>query len=120
MAARARSLNRAYAYGSIILGLAVFVLLWLVARMQPYIAWLAGWTVATFLLYGLDKVQAQRHGWRVPEMWLHTMSLLGGFLGGWAGMLFFRHKTQKPVFKVVLAVATLLHAILFYLLILRS
>lgn len=50
-----------------------------------------------FLLYGLDKQQAQRHGWRVSERMLLLSSIAGPF-GAFAGMQFFRHKTKKTVF----------------------
>lgn len=65
---------------------------------------------ATFLLYGWDKLQARRGGRRVPEAQLHVLALLGGFAGSIAGMQLFRHKTRKPVFQVVPALAALLHA----------
>ena len=50
-----------------------------------------------FLLYGLDKLQAQRRGWRVSEQALLFSSIAGPF-GAFAGMQFFRHKTKKTVF----------------------
>jgi uncharacterized membrane protein YsdA (DUF1294 family) len=64
----------------------------------------------TFLFYGWDKWRAKRSGRRVPERTLHGLALLGGFLGAWLGMRVFRHKTQKPVFSVVLFLAAALHA----------
>jgi len=60
--------------------------------------------------YGWDKLQAKRNGRRVPERTLHALALLGGFAGAWIGMSVFRHKTQKPLFSVVLVLAALLHA----------
>ena len=36
----------------------------LVAGLRFYPAWLLGGTVATLALYGYDKVQARRGGWR--------------------------------------------------------
>jgi uncharacterized membrane protein YsdA (DUF1294 family) len=65
---------------------------------------------ATFLLYGWDKLQAQRAGRRVPEAQLHVLALLGGFPGSLLGMRLFRHKTRKLAFRAVLAAAVLLHA----------
>lgn len=50
-----------------------------------------------FLLYGLDKWQAQRRGWRVSEQALLLSSIAGPF-GAFAGMQLFRHKTKKTVF----------------------
>ncbi len=83
---------------------------------QYYLLWLATSSFVTFSLYGFDKWQAQRSAQRVPERTLHLCALLGGFLGGWLGRLLFRHKTQKPVFAVVLMVATVVHvAVMMFL-----
>lgn len=120
MAPKGAALNRAYAYAAVIIGLLIFILVALLTDIQPYFAWIAGWSLSLFLLYGFDKAQAVRQGWRVPEMLLHALALIGGFIGGWLGMFMFRHKTRKPIFKVVLAVATVLHAVIFYLLIVRQ
>ena len=73
-----------------------------------YIAWLLGGTVATLALYGYDKRQAGRSGWRVPERLLMVLALLGGVIGAWLGMAIFRHKTRHPAFYVANGVATVL------------
>ncbi len=86
----------------------VFVLLWLLTRWHWYLAWLSATGLTTFVLYGVDKAQAKRNGWRCPEVLLHTLALIGGFIGGWLGMFVFRHKTQHPEFKLVLGLATLI------------
>jgi uncharacterized membrane protein YsdA (DUF1294 family) len=84
----------------------LFLLYWLDLRWLVPVWWLL-WGAVTFAYYGFDKRQAGRGGWRVPESILHLLAVTGGFLGGWGGMVYFRHKTQKPVFKVVLALATI-------------
>ncbi|GAB4464396.1 MAG: hypothetical protein Kow0031_41880 [Anaerolineae bacterium] len=70
-------------------------------------------SLATFILYGVDKAQAKAFQGnarnRVPENLLHLLALLGGYIGGWAGMFIFWHKVRKPVFIVVLAISTVLH-----------
>lgn len=86
----------------------VFLLLWLLTRWNWYVAWLSATGLTTFVLYGVDKMQAKRNGWRCPEVLLHTLALIGGFIGGWLGMFLFRHKTQHPAFKLILALATLI------------
>lgn len=73
-------------------------------------AWLLGLGLVTFAVYGWDKQRAKAGGQRVPEVVLHALALGGGVLGGWAGRQVFRHKTRKPVFTVVLAIATLVWA----------
>lgn len=99
--------NRPALIGSIIAGVAAFVVLWFLG-LSPLLAWIAGWTLPTFAMYGIDKRQAQQGGWRVPEMVLHGLALIGGVLGAWAGRSVFRHKTQKPIFMLVLVAATIL------------
>lgn len=79
-----------------------------------YLIWLAVASGVTFLLYGFDKAQSKGDGWRVPEVVLHALALLGGFPGGWAGRSIFHHKTQKAFFVVVLAVSTLIHLALAF------
>lgn len=120
MTARSDPRNRAYALGSILLGAAIIIALLLLSELDWYVDWLIGWSVALFALYGVDKAQAKLDGWRVPEVWLHGLALVGGFIGGWLGMFIFRHKTRHPAFKVVLAVATALGVVLFYLFVLRQ
>jgi uncharacterized membrane protein YsdA (DUF1294 family) len=87
--------------------------------LQLYLIWLAVASGLTFLLYGIDKAQSKIKGWRVPEVVLHGLALLGGFPGGWIGRSLFRHKTQKGVFVFVLSLSTIIHLGLAYLLFFR-
>lgn len=90
---------------------AALALIWVVAvGAHWYLGWLVAWSGALFALYGYDKRQARDGGPRVPERLLHLMALAGGAAGGWLGMLVFRHKTRRPVFRVVLGVAVALQA----------
>ena len=84
-----------------------------------YLAWLAVMSVITFILYGYDKTQARKSGWRIPEKTLHWMALAGGFPGGWLGRSIFRHKTRKGFFLFILIVSTALHLGLAYWLFFR-
>jgi uncharacterized membrane protein YsdA (DUF1294 family) len=80
---------------------------------HEYLAWLAAWSVVTFVAYAIDKRAAkQTDAPRINESALHGMALAGGFVGGWIGRHTLRHKTKKPVFAVVLVVATALHVAL--------
>jgi uncharacterized membrane protein YsdA (DUF1294 family) len=78
--------------------------------LSPVVAWIAGWSVPAFAMYGVDKRQARTGGWRIPESVLHGLALLGGIVGAWAGRAVFRHKTQRPAFLVILIVATIIWA----------
>lgn len=56
--------------------------------------------VASFLAYYHDKRSAKRSAWRTPEKTLLGIAFFGP-LGAYAAMRLFRHKTQKPVFRLV-------------------
>jgi len=58
----------------------------------------AALNAASFALYGLDKYKARKEMWRISEKTLLTISLFGP-IGAWLGMMQFRHKTQKPLFR---------------------
>ena len=53
-----------------------------------------------FFAMGIDKWKAKREAWRIPEQTLLSLVLLGGGIGGIAGMYVFRHKTKKPRFFI--------------------
>ena len=75
--------------------------------------------VLTWLAFGLDKMLARRHGgrddrvagqhgrWhRIPESWFLWAAALGGYIGAWLAIRFFRHKTRKVSFRWKLIGAT--------------
>ena len=100
-------------------GLGMILLLMWGIGLNWYLAWILAWSVVTFAFYGYDKHQAIAQGLRVPEIVLHLLALIGGFLGGWGGSRLFRHKTRKPVFLVVLIIATALNLGVFFWLLAR-
>lgn len=68
-----------------------------------YFVW--GMTVFTIintfaiLLMGWDKWMAKSQNHRIPEKILLIVGILGGALGIALGMIFFRHKISKPIFR---------------------
>ena len=56
---------------------------------------------AVMLLYGRDKLKAQRGRWRIPERVLIGAAVFGVF-GAAAGMLVFHHKTRKLKFRIAI------------------
>jgi uncharacterized membrane protein YsdA (DUF1294 family) len=56
--------------------------------------------IAGFSLMGIDKAKAKSHAWRIPEKTLFIASLIGGSVGTWIGMYFFRHKTKHWYFVI--------------------
>jgi len=67
---------------------------------QIIVAWLGLAGGGTFALFGYDKWRAGRGAARTAESALLLASALGGWPGGLAGMLLFRHKTAKTSFVV--------------------
>ena len=59
------------------------------------LAWLAGTSLWTFVLFGADKWRAGRGGARTAESSLLRACALGGWPGGLLGVLLFRHKSSK-------------------------
>lgn len=63
------------------------------------LAWLGVMSVWAFLLFGFDKWRAGRSGGRrISEFSLCLVSALGGWPGGFLGIVLFRHKSAKPSF----------------------
>jgi uncharacterized membrane protein YsdA (DUF1294 family) len=55
---------------------------------------------AALVVFGVDKLQSKKRGWRIPESRLLLIAFFGPF-GAYAGMLLFRHKTRKVKFLLV-------------------
>lgn len=56
-------------------------------------------SVIAFAVYAWDK-SAARHGqWRVPEMTLHLLAVLGGWPGAFMAQRWLRHKSRKATFQ---------------------
>lgn len=53
-----------------------------------------------FIFMYIDKKRAQKGEWRISEAALFGTVLLGGGIGGIAGMYLFRHKTKKLKFTI--------------------
>jgi uncharacterized membrane protein YsdA (DUF1294 family) len=79
--------------------------------MAPlYLVYLLIVNLLALAAFVLDKRAAQQgSALRTSERQLLGLMLVGGVIGGWMGMVLFRHKTQHTSFWVVLWVATVLH-----------
>lgn len=72
--------------------------------------------IITFIVFGVDKQKAKKSKRRIKEKTLLYFCALGGALGGFAGMYFFRHKTLKPKFFVGVPIILLLQiGLIFYI-----
>ncbi len=70
----------------------------------------------TFALYGIDKGRAVTHRWRISEAKLLLAAWAGGAAGALAGMLFFRHKTRKWKFRLLVPAALAVWAVIVLML----
>lgn len=73
--------------------------------------YLAAVNTAAFLLMGIDKYKAVKHRWRISEKELFLFSLIGGSLGGFLGMIVFRHKTRHWYFRFGLPMLLIVQSI---------
>lgn len=69
-------------------------------NLQNAIIYLILINIITFAVMGIDKKKATFGKWRIKESVLFTLVLLGGGIGGIAGMYVFRHKTKKMRFVI--------------------
>ena len=56
--------------------------------------------IITFTAMWLDKRKAKKNKRRIPEKTLFILVMIGGGIGGIAGMYTFRHKTKKTRFVI--------------------
>lgn len=72
--------------------------------------------IATFFTYGIDKWKAKKSKWRIREVSLLALAVLGGSVGAWLGMKVWHHKTMHKKFKYgVPAILILQLALLAYI-----
>ena len=68
--------------------------------MKYFIYYLVVINLITFLSYGVDKYKAKKQKWRISEQVLIGLAAIGGFVGAFAGMQAFRHKTKHMNFVI--------------------
>lgn len=68
--------------------------------MQILFIYLIIINLVAFTAYGVDKWKAKKDKWRIPEKTLILLAAIGGALGAYAGMRYFRHKTQHKKFTI--------------------
>lgn len=81
--------------------------------MQNLIIYLILLNMLTFLAMWIDKNRAKEGKWRISEGALFLLAIMGGSIGGIAGMYTFRHKTKKPRFKIGFPAILILEIIIY-------
>ena len=70
----------------------------------------------TFFVYGIDKYKTKKAKWRIPEVTLLLLAVLGGSIGAWMEMKVWHHKTMHKKFKYgIPAILLILVALMAYL-----
>lgn len=67
--------------------------------MKAFGIYLLAVNILTFIIFGIDKLKAKEHWWRVSEFTLLLLAVVGGSIGAWAGMKVWHHKTLHNKFK---------------------
>ncbi|MCJ8323049.1 MAG: DUF1294 domain-containing protein [Rhizobiales bacterium] len=68
-----------------------------------------GMSLLCFILFFIDKTRSEANGWRIAELYLHIVELLGGWPGAYLGQKYIRHKTKKLKYKLILWLITFIH-----------
>jgi uncharacterized membrane protein YsdA (DUF1294 family) len=72
-------------------------------------SWYLLLSIATFVVYAIDKAAARRGEARIAERTLHFLGLAGGWPGALAAQSVLRHKSRKRTFRVVFWVTVALN-----------
>ena len=80
-------------------------------RIDPTVAAVYALLVngATYLVYGSDKTRAQERAWRIPEIVLHFLEVMGGWPGAFVAQRRLRHKCVKLGYQVTFWLIVALH-----------
>src|SRR3954447_10857992 len=113
---RKRELTKRAVVAALLVGVVLAAALVVAIGVSVVLAYVVGLALSTFLIYGYDKLRAIRGGQRVPEPALLALALIGGALGGWAGMLIWRHKTQRAIFWIAQVIGTIAISVALWLL----
>ena len=81
----------------------------------PVWAALALLNVSAFVIFWIDKRQAEQQGERIAERRLLLLAAIGGSVGAKLGQIVWRHKTRKQPFGHILNGILLVHTILVVL-----
>lgn len=81
--------------------------------MRVLIIYLVVVNVIAFLTIGIDKYKAQRRKWRISELNIFILGIIGGAMGVFLGMGFFRHKTKHLKFTLGIPLVLVLNVFLF-------
>lgn len=77
------------------------------------IYYLIALNIITFFTYGIDKLKAKNHKWRIQEITLLLLAIIGGSIGAWLGVKIWHHKTMNKKFSYGIPIILILQIGLF-------
>ncbi len=81
--------------------------------MRVLMIYIALVNIIAFLVMGMDKYKAQRHKWRISELNIFIIGIIGGAMGVFIGMGFFHHKTKHLKFRLGIPLVLVLNFLMF-------
>ncbi len=88
--------------------------------MELLITYILIINVAAFCVSGFDKSAAIHHRSRIPEKTLFLLAAIGGSVGIYASMFFFRHKTKHLSFMLGIPTIILIQIALVWFFYIRN
>lgn len=98
-----------------ILGLSALLILPVLALYHQHFSTLgiglygACLSLVTYATYAIDKRRAQSDAWRIPELYLHGLEMIGGWPGAWMAQRRLRHKSSKLSYQIKFWLIICLH-----------
>lgn len=71
-------------------------------------------SIIAFVAMGMDKRKAKQHKHRISEKTLWILAIVGGAIGSYVGMIFFRHKTKHLNFRIGFTLLAVIQFILLF------
>ncbi|MGI9213672.1 MAG: DUF1294 domain-containing protein [Methylococcaceae bacterium] len=68
-------------------------------------------SILTMVLYGFDKRHAIQGDWRIPELYIHILEIMGGWPGSLIAQIDFSHKTRKSPYRRRLRLIIVAHGV---------
>ena len=70
--------------------------------------------IITFILFALDKIKALLGRWRIRELALLGLGIIGGSIGGLLAMDIFNHKVKVKYFRIGFPIMLIVHLIVLW------
>lgn len=82
-----------------------------------YLIFIIIMSIITFFAYAIDKKKAIKRKSRISEVVLLSLSIFGGAIGGYIGMVVMHHKTRHWYFMLTNIFGVAIQVVIFYFLV---